>query len=263
MPLFIGNWHWNAKVFTSRLGKFLSKSEARGGCPVFEAPFSLHTNQNCILCGNCIKNCQNQSPILNLRAPGHELWAFRRPDLTISVLGVFIMGSQIFRGWLKGSFLHQYAGGLSQPWMYYTASIIMATVLALLFVKITAAVVFDSVNAASQEKLGLMVYVLVPLMVAFELGFHFERMMVYGGQLLPTLSRQLGFSWGFLGISMDPALIKVIQIGLVLVGIAAAQSVLKRLLRSHWMPSLQRLSCKQRLPVWLLGAGYVWFFGVA
>ena len=237
--------------------------DARGGCPVFEAPFSLHTNQNCILCGNCIKNCQNQSPVVNLRAPGHELWAFRRPDLTISVIGVFIIGSQVFRGWLKEDFFHQYVVKFNQPWMYYSALIVLATLLAFLFLKTTAEMVFDSVNTQSQEKFGLMVYALVPLVVAFELGFHIERMMVYGGQLLPTLSRQLGFSWNFLGISVDPGLIKVIQIVLVLIGIVAVQSVLKRLFRSHWMPSLQRLSLKQRLPVWILGAGYVWFFGIA
>jgi hypothetical protein len=236
-------------------------SDIRGGCPVFEAPFSLHTNQNCILCGNCIKNCQNQSPVLNLRVPGHELWAFRRPDLTISLLGVFIIGSQVFRGWLKGGFSHQYVAGLNQPWMYYSALIAITTLLAFLFVKTTGEVIFKSVNTSSQEKLGLMVYAFVPLVVAFELGFHFERMIIYGGQLLPTLSRQLGFSWNFLGISIDPGLIKFIQIVLVLIGAVASQSVLKRLLQSHWMTSLQRLSFKQRWPILLLGAGYIWFFG--
>jgi DNA-binding NtrC family response regulator/ferredoxin len=235
--------------------------DIREGCPVFEAPFSLHTNQNCILCGNCIKNCQSQSPVLNLRTPGQELWAFRRPDLTISLLGVFIIGSQVFRGWVKGGFFHQYVAGLNQPWMYYSALIAITTLLAFLFVKTAGVVIFESVNTPSQEKLGLMAHALVPLIVAFELGFHFERMIVYGGQLLPTLSRQLGFSWDFLGMSIDPGLIKVVQIVLVLIGAVASQSVLKRLLRSHWITSLQRLSFKQRWPILLLGAGYIWFFG--
>lgn len=46
----------------------------REGCPMFEGPFALSSNRNCALCGNCVKVCPNQSPVLNLRVPGYELW---------------------------------------------------------------------------------------------------------------------------------------------------------------------------------------------
>lgn len=88
------------------------------GCPVFEAPFALNTNQNCIMCGNCIKNCPNQSPALNLRVPGHELWNFRKPDLTMALLGPLLMGTQLFRGLEKGGYFHYGAAVLNQKWFF-------------------------------------------------------------------------------------------------------------------------------------------------
>lgn len=234
--------------------------EGQRGCPVFEAPFSLHSNQDCVLCGNCIKNCENQSPVLNLRAPGHELWTFRKPDLTISLLGVFIIGSQIFRGLEKTGYFYTYIAALNHPWLFHSTLIAITTLFAFLFVKTTGMVTFGHVKAPSREKWDLMLYAFVPLVVAFELSFHFERMMNHGGQLLPTLARQLDFSWSFIGMRMDPWLIKSNQIVLVLLGIFASTSVLKRLLCSRLNISLQRLSFQQRWPILLLGAGYIWFF---
>ena len=54
-------------------------SKGQEGCPMFEGPFSLSSNRNCVLCGTCIKICPNQSPVLNLRLPSYELWTIRRP----------------------------------------------------------------------------------------------------------------------------------------------------------------------------------------
>ncbi|MGB2689325.1 MAG: sigma 54-interacting transcriptional regulator, partial [Desulfobacterales bacterium] len=62
-------------------------NDYQAGCPVFEAPFVLRNNQECILCGDCIKSCPHQSPILNLRVPGQELWTFRKPDSIMALLG--------------------------------------------------------------------------------------------------------------------------------------------------------------------------------
>jgi polyferredoxin len=234
--------------------------KGREGCPVFEAPFALNSNQNCIMCGNCIKNCSNQSPALNLRVPGQELWNFRKPDLTMALLGPLLMGTQLFRGLEKGGYFHYGVAVLNQKWLFYTAFMAISIFLAFVFVKTAGRVVFDALNTTPREKSGLMGYAFVPLVVAFELGFHFERLISRGGQLLPTLGRQLGFNWVFLGANIGPWLVKACQILLILIGVLAARAVLKRLLRSRLQTAMQHLAWQQHGPIWLLGAVYIGLF---
>lgn len=230
------------------------------GCPVFEAPFSINTNQNCILCGNCIKNCPNHSPVLNLRTPGHELWSFRTPDPTVALFGPFIIGTQLFRGFEKTGYFHPYAASFHQWWIFSLVLMVVTTFFAFLFVQYGGRVVFRSLGSPSREKTSLMAYALVPMAVAFEVSFHFERLMSWGGQLLPVLGRQLGFSWDFLGLSMRPGMVKAYQIFFVLVGVIAAQAILLRLLRAFHDVSIKRLSPRESWPILILAVVYVWFF---
>jgi len=232
----------------------------REGCPVFEAPFALNSNQHCIMCGNCIKNCPNQSPALNLRVPGHELWNFRKPDLTMVLLGPLLVGTQLFRGLEKGGYFHYGAAVLNQRWFVYTVFMVISVFLAFVFVRTAGRMVFDAVETTPYEKSGLMGYAFVPLLVAFEFGFHFERLISLGGQLLPTLGRQFGFNWDFLGVNIGPWLVKTCQVLLILMGVLAARAVLKRLLRSRLQTAMQHLAWQQHGPIWLLGAVYLGLF---
>ncbi|MEE4243671.1 MAG: sigma 54-interacting transcriptional regulator, partial [Desulfopila sp.] len=58
------------------------------GCPMFRHPFLVDNNRDCILCGQCIKNCRLNSIHLNLRLAPQELWNQQSPRLEDSVLVV-------------------------------------------------------------------------------------------------------------------------------------------------------------------------------
>ena len=230
----------------------------QAGCPVFEAPFVLHSNQDCILCGNCVKTCANQVPVLNLRVPGQELWTFRKPDLTMAFLVSIIMGSQVFRGLEKTDYLHKYAAAQNQPWIFYSVLIVVSTLLAFLFIKMAGKMVLGSVNTSSRFESNLVAYALVPMVVIFELGFHFERMISKGGQFFPALGRQFGVDWKFLMVSMGPWWVKFYQIAFILVGVFASKAVLTNLFRSHLDSSLTRLSFRHQWPILLLAGVYIY-----
>jgi len=178
----------------------------------------------------------------------------------MALLGPVMMGSQIFRGLEKAGYFHKYATALNQPWAIYTVLIITTTVLAFLFVSTAGQTAFGPAKTTPSEKTNLMVYTLVPLVVFFELGFHFERFISRGGQVLPTLGRQLGFDWGFLGLSIGPWLIKIQQLVFILVGVFAAKALLKKLLGSRQDTPIERLSFRQQWPIWLLAVVYGWLF---
>lgn len=63
-------------------------SEETAGCPMFRHPFQVDNNRDCILCGQCIKNCKLNSIHLNLRLAPQELWNLQSPRLEDSVLVV-------------------------------------------------------------------------------------------------------------------------------------------------------------------------------
>ncbi|MFT5702610.1 MAG: CRP-like cAMP-binding protein/polyferredoxin [Desulforhopalus sp.] len=65
-----------------------SGDSSSAGCPMFRHPFLVDNNRDCILCGQCIKNCTLNSIHLNLRLAPQELWNQQLPRLADSFLVV-------------------------------------------------------------------------------------------------------------------------------------------------------------------------------
>ena len=60
--------------------------ELKGGCPMFRHPYLVDNNRDCIVCGDCIKNCNHSSIHLNLRLAPQELWSLQTPRRADSFL---------------------------------------------------------------------------------------------------------------------------------------------------------------------------------
>lgn len=60
--------------------------ESATGCPMFRHPFLVDNNRDCILCGQCVKNCGKNSIHLNVRLAPQELWNQQNPRNSDSVL---------------------------------------------------------------------------------------------------------------------------------------------------------------------------------
>ena len=67
-------------------------TEKAEGCPLFEFPKTMTSSANCNICGNCAKNCPNNSIQLELRPPTRELWFIRKPKIEEAFLSAVIMG---------------------------------------------------------------------------------------------------------------------------------------------------------------------------
>ena len=105
----------------------------------------MSSNQDCILCGNCIKICPDNAKF-NLRLPGHELWTFLRPDKTVIILLPLILATQFFRGLETTPLFHQLEGLLAHHVVSLVLCLVAMILFSYLFINITAPSVFSKLE---------------------------------------------------------------------------------------------------------------------
>ncbi len=230
------------------------------GCPMFEGPFSLNSNQHCILCGNCVKTCPKQSPRLNLRLPGYELWNVIKPDKIMPVIVPLIISSQLFRGFETTAFYHVGEVYFGQRWIAMAVSFLVSIIISLFLVRFSGWLAFRHLKNPSIKKTDLFVYAVLPLAFSFELSYQLKPLLMRAGQFLPVLGRQLGFYWDFLGVSANSGFVKILQILIVIVGMFASRAILVSLARKHEEDHRSSHTVQRRWPIVLLATLYVWLF---
>jgi polyferredoxin len=230
------------------------------GCPMYEGPFSLQSNHHCILCGNCVKICTKQAPRLNLRLPGHELWTVLKPDHAMAVFVPLLIGTQLFRG-LEHSKLFIYIESVLDQHLAATALLLIGSIiLTYLFVTAAGILTFTRLRDSSTSKANLMVYALLPLTFAFELGFQLKPLLERTGMLIPVLGRQIGFAWESLGMSTSPVMVKAIQIMIVLIGAVGSRTILNRLVKQHEQDYSESKKWRLLWPMLTVSLVYIYLF---
>lgn len=59
---------------------------------MFQFLRTMDSSADCNICGNCVKNCPNDSIKLSIRIPSKELWDLKKPRLEHASLAAVIMG---------------------------------------------------------------------------------------------------------------------------------------------------------------------------
>ncbi len=93
----------NKRVCQTRCGDYTcyKGTERVPGCPMFLYPASMTTNAECMMCGNCIKSCENRGVQLNLRPPLQELWQNPKPTVALGLFALVISGVMLFHQFTK------------------------------------------------------------------------------------------------------------------------------------------------------------------
>ena len=197
------------------------------GCPMFEGPFALHANQNCTLCGACVKACTHSAPVLNLRPPGRELWTVDQPSRALAVLVPVIAGSQLYRGGAEAGFLRLSEASGFMHWGGLAAALILATVAVFLLLRLAGAYVFRALQLPLAQKAGFIAHAFVPLTAGFELAYQLAHLLNGAGHFLTLFTRMVGFSGGVFGPVAAPWALTLVQLLLCLVGAAMGLTVLR------------------------------------
>jgi transcriptional regulator with AAA-type ATPase domain/ferredoxin len=231
------------------------------GCPLYEGPFSLNSNQNCILCGRCVKLCPNDSPSLNLRIPGHEMWTTLKPERVTTVFLPVILGTQIFRGIEHVSFIQKLESGFLPMWGVFVVLLLTATIVCYLYMQISGEIAFGNLKNNSISKGSLFIYAITPLALAFEIAYQLNPLLTRLGHFLPILGRQLGFSWEFWDFAYQAGSVKPWQVIFILFGMLASAAFLKVLIKNH-QDDRHGFSSKRlrNLPILFWGSICIWIF---
>jgi DNA-binding NtrC family response regulator/ferredoxin len=261
----IVEWRSNSSICNSTCkdNNCYKGDKATRGCPLYQGPFSLHSNQNCILCGRCFKLCPNDSPALNLRIPGHELWASLKPEKVTTIFVPVILGTQIFRGIEHISLIQELGAGLRHMWSIYAILLIAATAVSFSYTRISGVIAFGKLKDNSISKGDLFIHAIIPLAFAYEIVYQLNPLLTRFGHFFPTLGRQLGLNWEFLDFAYQASSIKPWQVLFILLGIMTSMVFLKVLVKNH--QDERRKSPRKRfrnLPIILLGSIYIWMFVV-
>jgi transcriptional regulator with AAA-type ATPase domain/polyferredoxin len=226
------------------------------GCPMFEGPFFLTSNRNCALCGTCIRICPSASPVLNVRLPGYDLWTARTPDRSIAVVGLTLMGTQIFRGLERVGIL---GADIVSTWTGALISMALSVFAAALYARLAGRAMFGRRAASASDQWLRVGYVLLPLVFAFEAGYHLERLLTLSGHLFAVIGRQVGFAHELPGAIASSALVKSFQTFLIALGAAGSAGVLWKQLASGEHEYFAREK-KRYWPVFVLALVYAWMF---
>ena len=223
----------------------------------------MKSNQECILCGNCIKICPDKAPKLNLRLPGHELWTFLRPEETVIVLLPLILATQFFRGLEITPLFHQLDALLDQHVVSLTLCLLVMIPVAYLFIRVAGSSAFSRLKEPEIKKADLFIYALVPLCFSFELSYHVEPLLRRAGFILPVLGRQLGFNWDMLGVNAAQGSITLLQFLLIMVGLIASRITLNKIRERQEVHHTPQMGFRRGWPLLALAGVFLYFFLVA
>ncbi|MBW2465781.1 MAG: sigma 54-interacting transcriptional regulator, partial [Deltaproteobacteria bacterium] len=190
------------------------------GCSMAKGPFAMDTNRDCVLCGNCMKACQNAAVRFNLRPPGWELWHTYKADLAMILFVPLLWGTQIFRGLDTSTSiplrLNAYVGSMGLTyWLLMVASAMFAYHVALAGVAFTG-----MVGGVKGKGFGSTFFmVILPLVYANEIAIRLVPLLNHAADFFVILGNQLGYSFPHIAFRLDMQSIYILQTVIIIVGL--------------------------------------------
>lgn len=204
------------------------------GCAFGQVVATLHSNQFCKICGNCVKNCPYESVQLNLRMPGNELGEVRHVRTGTGFLVLALNGALLsdiltrvswydrLVGWLPGS------GGLKFT-LLFLGLILVVNLIAML----AAVLSHRAFRERLFENYSRFALSLLPLTCMGFLAFHTYYLLTLGPQMLALLGQYFGVEvLGGSAGAVPKGVIQIVQEALIGAGLVWTLIIMYRLGRS-------------------------------
>lgn len=177
------------------------------GCPMFRHPFLVDNNRDCIMCAECMKNCDQSSIHLNLRLTPEELWDLGTPRRADSFL-IVALGAIFFPFALHDRFsevvgyvVREFIPELSTAPVYAVESVFLFGLIILFQVGylIMVHLVAHYARVEKKQLKPMLGYGFIPLILGCYLAVHFGLFMEESWRIWPNLMELFG-----LNVSYEP-----------------------------------------------------------
>lgn len=168
------------------------------GCPMFEFPKTMENNAECNFCGNCIKNCPNNSIKISWRKPTKELWFIKKPKVEESFLAVVIMGIvfvqnitmlemwSIILNWLEN------VTGTKSYYVTFTITFIIAMLIPIILLSIVGFIAKKFNGDSIKHNFAKYGYALIPLDLAGHIAHNLFHLLAEGKSVGFTFAALFG-----------------------------------------------------------------------
>ena len=195
------------------------------GCRMAKGPFVMETNQNCTLCGDCIKNCPHQSVRLNLRAPGWELWNAKATDLAAILFIPLLWGTQIFRG-LNNTSLPEHLNNYLWPGGLTYGLIMASSIIFAYHVSVAGIAFMGKIDTSVGTDYGsIFVLSTLPLIYAIEIAIRLVPLLNHAADFFRVLGNQTGYALPQIAFRLDIQSIYFLQVIIISIGLLFSLTV--------------------------------------
>ena len=202
------------------------------GCSMAKGPFAMETNQDCILCGNCMKACRNEAVQFNLRPPGWELWNKRSADIAMILFVPLLWGTQIFRGIDLTTIPARLNGYIGSMELTY-GLLLFGSVLIAYHVAVAGVAFTGMVDTDAGKGFGSTFFmVMLPLVYANEIAIRLVPLLNHAADFFVILGNQVGYSFPHIAFRLDMQSIYILQIVIIIFGLIFSFIVAARLVAS-------------------------------
>jgi ferredoxin len=215
-------------------------TEENEGCTMNLGVFNMYTNEDCIMCGQCIKNCKYDAINLNLRVPAAELVrdsglnSYREGSNTaIAFFIPMLIAIVLAINFRKLSLYHHFSTKINSEVIHYTLTCISFYFLCLGLIWLGAMTLKKS-NPEGSSLVRLVWYTctFIPIAFAGEVANHVITFIYGFGQILPVVNLHFGsYEFSILNQQASTEIVKLLQIMIIIAGTVASIFIGKKVVR--------------------------------
>lgn len=229
-------------------------TEGVEGCPMFQFPRTMESSAECNICGNCVKNCPNNSVKITTRIPTKELWGLKNPKLEHASLAAVIMGIVFVQNitmlepWQDILNAIGSVTGTSSYVVNFTIAFIIAMALPILLLLGTAKLAsFLGMEGSIKKNFTRFGYAIIPLDLAGHLAHNLFHIFTEGKAVWFNSIRLIGVDSNPASLSLaSTPTVQMIQYVVILIGLVGTCYVVYRMGKS------KKTSFKAMLPYYVL-----------
>ena len=211
-------------------------TETVPGCPIFEFPRTMSSSANCVLCGDCLKNCPNGSIQLTLRPPTKELWFVHKPKVEAAFLAAVIMGIVFVQNltmldvWGSALSWLESVTGTTSYYVNFSITFLAAIILPVSLLGWASFVATKHNNTSFADNFTRFGYAIIALDLSAHIAHNLFHMLAEGKSIVYTGLALFGVqSHGASAALVSTPVIQMLQFGLVGFGFLGSLYIVYRI----------------------------------